>query len=256
MCSKYVHLDGLILSSLAKAYNALDILGQLQNPSIISSVHVLNVVLNFDTMDPLAPSNDKEGRQHDSAYSSYDIQDAAAGLWHVTNVLSMLVDICMESATSHYATPAFQDYLAWLLDSFFVTHGLQRRWQAISVFSEPCKRSEAMAFCAIQALLSALRSSLPETILRKGCGLLSILIVDLLQNPSSLSEKSMSYSICNSLLTLAAVCKRYESTRRSLALHLSPSVRAALDDENTILALGSDFQARTHKSPLATHGLT
>jgi serine/threonine-protein kinase ATR len=249
VCSKYVHLDGLILPSLPKAYNALDILSHLQNPSIISSVHVLDVIPNFDTMDHLAHSNDKEGRQHDSARSSYKIQDAATGLWHVTNVLSMLVDICMESATSHYATPAFQDYLAWLLDSFFIARGLQRRWQANPVFSEPCKRSEAMSFCAIQALLSALHGSLTETILRKGCGLLSILVVDLLQNSSSLSEKAMSYSICNSLLTLAAVCKRYESTRRSLALHLAPSIRVALDDDNAILALGTDFQARTHEPP-------
>jgi serine/threonine-protein kinase ATR len=201
-------------------------------------------VLDFDTMDPFASSDEKEGHRHGSVHSSYDVQDGVAGLWHVTNVLSMLVDICMESATSHHATPAFQDYLAWLLDSFRVAHEHQRRWQANFNFSEPCKQSEIMAFCAVQALLSTLHASLPETILRKGCELLSFLLVDLLERPSSLSEKSINYSICNSLLTLAAVCKHHESTRRALTLGLAPSVCDSLDDDRATRRLGKDFQVR------------
>lgn len=220
----------------------LDILGQLQEPGILASVQVLAVVLNFDAMGPQTTCDGTEERQDEFVHSSYDIQDVATGLWHVTNVLSMLVDICMESATAHYATPAFQDYLAWLLDSFLVAHGLQKRFQTNPVLDEACKRSEVMIFCAIQALVWTLRASLPKTILKKGCELLSLLIIDLLHNASILSEKSMSYNICNSILTLATVSKQYESTRRSLALHLVPAIRAASDDNTLVLALGQDFQ--------------
>jgi serine/threonine-protein kinase ATR len=221
-------------------------LSQLQNPGIISSVHPIDVVLNFDIMDPLSPSFDKEGQQLSSIHSSYTIRDSASGLCHLTNILSMLVDICMECATSHHATPAFQDYLVWLLDSFLVAHGLKKRWEANPIFSEPCK-SEVMALCAVQALLSTLRTSLPDAILRKGCELLAILIMDLLEDSSRMSEKSVTYIVCSGLLILATVCKRHESTRRSMALHLVPSIRVALDNDVTFLTLGKDFQVRTGK---------
>ena len=227
---------------LTQAYNALDILSQLQNHDIMSSVHTLDVVLNFDAMDPSAPSFENEARQVASIHSSYTIQDPVAGLCHVTNVLSMLVDICMESATSHHATPAFQDYLAWLLDSFLVCHGVEKRWQATPLFSKSCEQSEVMALSAMQALLSALRISLPEAVLRKGCELLAILIVDLLENSSRILNKTVTYSVCSGLLTLATVCKRHESTRRSVALRLVPSIRVALNNDTTFLALGKDFQ--------------
>ncbi|KIN07972.1 hypothetical protein OIDMADRAFT_111112 [Oidiodendron maius Zn] len=163
------------------------------------------------------PSFENEARQVACIHSSYTIQDPVAGLCHVTNILSMLVDICMESATSHHATPAFQDYLAWLLDSFLVCHGIEKRWQANPLFSESCEQSEVMALSSMQALLSALRISLPEAVLRKGCELLAILIVDLLENSSKILNKTVTYNVCSGLLTLAIVCKRHESTRRSKA---------------------------------------
>lgn len=238
-------LLAFLLFSLTIAYIIPAILNQLQNPGSIFSVHELDVVLNFDTVDPLVLFHDKEGPQKSSVQSAYAIQDAAAGLWHSTNVLSMLVDICMESATSHHATPAFQDYLAWLLDSFLVVHGLQKRFQANSTLHEFCKRSEVMSLCALQALLSTLRESLPVTILRKGCVLLSLLCVGLLENLSDLSDKSTPHNICSSLLTLAVVCKRHESTRRLLALYLVPAIRVSLNDDDSILKLGKDFQVCT-----------
>lgn len=200
-------------------------------------------------MNALLSSSAKEGSEQFSVHSNYAVQNAAAGLWHVTNVLAMMVDICMESATSHHATPAFQDYLAWLLDSFLVIHGLQKRCQGYPIFSETCNKSEAMALCAVQALLSTLRVSLPETILRKGCEFLSLLIADLLENSSSLSDVSIKYSICSGLLILATACKRHESTRRSLTLHLAPSIRIALSDDCKIPMLGKDFQVSIDNTP-------
>jgi serine/threonine-protein kinase ATR len=220
-------------------------LSQLQNPGITSSVHKLDVLLHFDSIDPLALLYGKERPQNTALDSTYAVQDAAAALWHVTNLLSMLVDICIESATSHHAAPAFQDYLAWLLDSFVVAHGLQKRWHANHIFSETSRRSEAMGLSAVLALLSTLRESLPETIFRKGCVLLSFLCLDLLESPLNLSDKSTTHNICSSLLTLATACKRYESTCRSLALYLAPAIRAALDDNEAILHLGKDFQVST-----------
>lgn len=197
-------------------------------------------------MNALPPSGDREGHQSFSVHSAYTVQNGPEGLWHVTNVFAMMVDICMESATSHHATPAFQDYLAWLLDSFLATNGLQRKYQDNLVFKEACQQSKTMVFCAVQALVSTLRVSLPETILRKGCELLSLLIVDLLENPPSFSDISIKYSICSSLLILSAVCKQHESTRRSLALRLAPSIRLALSNESITLPLGNDFQVCIH----------
>lgn len=227
------------------AYKISGILNQLHNTGIISSVHKLDVLLQFDSIDPLALLFGKERSQNTTLNSTYAVQDAGAALWHVTNLLSMLVDICIESATSHHATPAFQDYLAWLLDSFVVAHGLQKRWHTNHIFSEVCTRSEAMALSAVLALLSTLRESLPETILRKGCVLLSFLCVDLLENPMNLTDKPTTHNICSSLLTLATVCKRYESTSRSLALHLGPAIRTALDNNEAVHHLGKDFQVGT-----------
>lgn len=201
-------------------------------------------MLDLDAIDSLVPGPANWEHREDSLHSSYNIQDSAAGLWHVTNVLSMLVDICMESTTSHYATSAFNDYMAWLLDAFLISRGLLKKLQTTSTFSEACKRSESMALCAVQALLSTLRPSLTQSMRRKGCELLSVLVGDLLQDISSSWEESMSYNFCSSLLTLAAGCKQHESTRRSIALHLAPSIHLALSDETTAHTLGRDFQVR------------
>jgi serine/threonine-protein kinase ATR len=227
-------------------YQSLAILSHLRNPSSISPSHRLDVLLQFNSIDLSMFSNGKEGSFDSIINSIYVIQDAAAGLWHVTNLLSMLVDISMESATYHHATPAFQDYLAWTLDSFIVAHDLQKTWQADPIFHESCRRSEFMTFCAVQALLSALRGSLPNTMLRKACVLLSFLCADLLQNPLNLSDRPIRLSLCNSLLNIATVCKQHDSTRRIIALNLAPIVHATLSDDNAVSILGKDFQVRLY----------
>lgn len=194
--------------------------------------------------DPDYPSlsNDKQGQPNPASQRTYVVQDATEGLWHVTQLLSMLVDISLEAATSHDATPAFQDYLAWLLDSFLVTHELQKRLRNNPNLQQSETRLEILSFCALHALLSSLRDSLSPLVLRKGYVLLSILCADLLEDPSSLSDKSVRLSFCSSLMNLTVVCNQHQSVHRVVSHHLLAMVKTTLTDESTIATLGKDFK--------------
>jgi serine/threonine-protein kinase ATR len=187
-------------------------------------------------------SYEKDESQDAILHCTYSIHDPAVGLWHVTNLLSILVDVSMESVTSHDPTPAFQDYLAWMLDSFLMAHDLQKRWKANPILHEACKKSEVMSFCSVHAFLSSLAEFLTESMLRKGYILLSALCADLLESPADLSDKSIHLNLCSSILNLVAVCEKHHSLRRVISLHLLPAIEACLLDEMTCSTLGNDFQ--------------
>jgi serine/threonine-protein kinase ATR len=199
-------------------------------------------VLHLDSVDSSMIFYDDDGSPNVSIQSTYAVQGQTTGIWHVINLLSMLVDIAMESASSHHATPAFRDYLAWMLESFFAANELQKRLRQDTKFQEFCKKSEIMGFCAVHALLSVLRESLSDAILRKGYILLSFLCADLLEAPSEITEKSIRLSLCSSLLNLATVSKQYDSVRRAISLHLIPVVHSTLRDASAVSTLGKDFQ--------------
>jgi serine/threonine-protein kinase ATR len=171
-----------------------------------------------------------------SAHCNYVIRDAADALSHARNVLSMLVDISMAAATSYDATPAFQDYVGWLLDSFLVTHELHKKWRANTSLHPSCSEACVMPFCSVHALLTALRESLPSSLLRKGYTLLSILCADLLEDPTQVSQSSIQLSVCSSIMNLADICRKYDSVRRAVSLHLIPVIRATLSGRNSIIS--------------------
>ena len=172
----------------------------------------------------------------------YVIHSAADGHWHATNLLSMLVDIFMEAAASFDATPAFQDYLAWILDSFVEVHELQVRWQGATTLGQPWEKVDFLSFCTVHTLLSTLRDSLSDSVLRKGYVILSLLFAALLRDRSTVFDKSIQLNLCSCLLSLVAVCENDHSMRRTVSLHLLPAVRATLADDKAFKTLGNDFQ--------------
>jgi serine/threonine-protein kinase ATR len=204
---------------------------------------MVNLTLPYDTIDTSMYSFEKGEHLPDVVSNcTYVIRDASSGLWHATNVLSMLVDISMESASSHDATPAFQDYLAWILESFLLIHELRKRWEKNPTLQEACKKSKILSFCTVHALLSSLRKFLSDSILRKGYALLSILCADLLECSAELTEKSVQINLCSSILNLVAVCQEHDSMRQLLSLHLIPTMQTAMGDESVCTILGKDFQ--------------
>lgn len=220
------------------------LLGHLQTPN---SMHRLDAILPFGRIDSFMFFNiSEDDSEASNSYCTYSIRDPSAGIWHVSNLLSMLVDITMETASSHDATPAFQDYLAWLLESFLVSHHLQKRFEVNPDLYEICKKSRVLSFCTLHALLASLRSHMTDPMLKKGYALLSILCADLLETPAYLSEESITVTICSSILNLAVICKSHYSLRRVISLHLMPSIKSALLDEAVRTKLGTDFQVRFH----------
>ena len=173
---------------------------------------------------------------------TYVIHNAADGLWHGANLLSMLVDISMEAAASFDATPAFQDYLAWILDSFLEVHELQARWQGSPTLGRSCEKVDSLSFCAVHAILTTLRESLSDNILRKGYVFLSLLCAALLEDTSNVSETPIRLNLCSCLLNLVAICNQHDSMRRAISLHLLPAVQVVLADNSKAMTLGNDFQ--------------
>ncbi|KAH8588648.1 protein kinase-like protein rad3 [Bisporella sp. PMI_857] len=225
---------------------AATILSRLQHPSIVSQYHVLKISLPSDDFDTSYFSYenyyDKDENQTTSSFHcTYVIHGAASSLWHVTNLLAILGDISMESASSYDATAAFQDYLAWMLESFLMAHEVGKRLKVDTALQDTCKKCELTIFCSMQALISSLRSHLSGSVLRKGCVLISLLCADLLANPESLTE-TIQLKFCSTMLNLVAVCREFDSMCQVLCLHLIPALQLALNHENASTSFGKDFQ--------------
>jgi len=176
------------------------------------------------------------------AQFTYVIQGLDGGLRHVTNILAMLVDISIESASSYDATAAFQDYLAWIFESFLMVHELQNKWQVDPTFHEMCKKSEVLSFCAMHALLTSIQGQIYAAMLRKGYTILSILCADLLKSPANLTDSLIRLKVCRSILNLVVICKEHDSMRKSTSLHVVPSIQNILNDSDTRSTLGKDFK--------------
>jgi serine/threonine-protein kinase ATR len=94
-------------------------LDRLQNPNILSHTQVVDIMLPSDDMSRFVSFiAGSEGPPSSAVDCTYVIRDATESLDHARNVLSTLVDVSMAAVASYDATPAFQDYVGWLLDSF------------------------------------------------------------------------------------------------------------------------------------------
>ncbi|KAF4624113.1 hypothetical protein G7Y89_g14062 [Cudoniella acicularis] len=230
------------LSSLFFSYLKESTLGHLQSPAIIQHGKMSAVVLPFESLDSSAFSYDRETASGSVPLCTYTISDAVHAFWHINNLLAILIDISMAAAITFDATPAFQDYLAWVMDSLFAAHELQRRWRANPQLLQYIKGSTINIICAVQALVSSLRKYISDSLLRKGYLILSIVCAEFLEDLDEVSELSDSHIICSSLLQLAVISKEHDSVLRSVSLHLVPAITATLGNENALAKLGTDFQ--------------
>lgn len=209
-------------------------LDRLQSSNILSHAQVVDIVLPSDDMSLFASfvvGND--GSPTSAIDCTYVIRDATEGLSHARNVLSILVDVSMAAAASYDATPAFQDYVGWLLDSFLVSYELHKKWRANTSLNQSCSDACLLPFCSVHALVTSFRDSLSPPLLRKGYTSLSTFCIDLLLDPTQLSEKSIQINFCSSIINLAAGCRRYDSVRRAVSLYLLPVIHATLASGNT-----------------------
>ena len=173
---------------------------------------------------------------------TYLIRFASEGICHVANILCMLVDISMAAAASYDPTPAYQDYMAWMLDSFLTAHEQRKLLKADAQLYESCRRSDIATFSSLQAILSASKAALSDTILQKGYTILSILCADLLETAEDLAEPTLQLSVCSSILNLVGLCRGHFSMHRVVSLHLVPAIQLALKDGSKSSGLGKDFQ--------------
>jgi serine/threonine-protein kinase ATR len=216
----------------------LAMLKHLQNPTIIFGNHTIDVRLPMNDADQSMfslESNDSLPSTFRNC--SYLVRFASEGLCHLANILCMLVDISMTAVASFDPTPAYQDYLAWLLDSFLASHEQRKRLHADLSLYESCRKADIMSFCSLQTLLSSSRKSLRESSLRKGCTVLSILCADLMENVENLTEHSIELSVCKCLLNLVALCQEQESMHRAVLSHILPPIQSFLNDHSSSFSL-------------------
>lgn len=218
-------------------------LSHLQNPSILSHNHMIDALLPAGEVGPTMFSHDLDGSPSNANLNcTYPIRFASEGISHVANILCMLVDISMATAASYDATPAFQDYMGWMLESFLTAHEQRKRLQDDPSLYESCRKSEITSLCSLHALLSTTKTAFSASIVRKGYTVLSILCSDFIEKGDNLMDHVIHLNLCSSLLSLVAICKEYYSMRRVVTLHLVPAIQLAFNDESRSSTLGKDFK--------------
>ena len=203
---------------------------------------MLRIVLPSGNMNQSVASLDPKDGVSVPVNCTYCIQEPAEALSHATNLLCMLVDISVEAAKSYDATPAFQDYLAWILDSFLVTHESQRRWPAKPSLYHLCSENDKLSFCAVHALLTSLGGSLSPMLKSKGYTLLAALCSSLFEHRADISSDSFRLCLCHGLLSLAAFGKQYDCVRRAVSLHLLPVLQVSLNNADQGMSPSNDVK--------------
>jgi serine/threonine-protein kinase ATR len=218
-------------------------LNHLQNPSMLSHNTTVDVCQPMDQVHQSMFSHESDGSSSTIVPNcTYRVRTAPECVCHVASILSMLVDISMAAAASYDPTPAYQDYMAWMLDSFHAAHEQRKKLQADPSLSEACRKSDIASFSSLQALLSTSRMSLRTAIVRKGYTILSNLCADLIENFEDLAEQPIQLSVCSSLLNLATMCREHDFMYRAVSLHLVPAIQDTLNDDSKRSSLGKDFQ--------------
>lgn len=177
-----------------------------------------------------------------SLLCTYKLHDATGAIQHAICLLSILVKVSIQAASFQDATPAFEDYLAWMLDSFHLSYELQKVWISPGAFPQDHEVPTTALFYALQTLLSSIRASSSESLVRKGYAYLALISADLITIPSNVVDKEVNLVFCQALLDLANICKKYDSTCRTVRLSLLPKLSTVLEDEDASIIVGKDFQ--------------
>ncbi|TGO91177.1 hypothetical protein BPOR_0036g00070 [Botrytis porri] len=220
--------------------------------SILTILQTLSLVAHGGELDFVLPSDqfkvssysfsNEDDMVETSLQCTYRLHNKAGALKHAICILSILVKVSIQASSFQDATPAFQDYLAWLFDSLHKSHELQKVWTFSENSAHDCESPAISLFCDLQALLSSTQNSLSETLVRKGYAYLTIIGADIIINPSNIIDKDINLAFCRTLLHLANICKKYDSTCRIVRLSLLPKLRTVLDDDHAKIIVGNDFQ--------------
>lgn len=97
---------------------------------------------------------------------TYTLRNVSRCISHGKILLSILLGISAEAVLLHRATPAFSDYIGWMLDSFISLDELERRRLSISTIQNQTA-TVGWAFCAVKTLLSSLQEFISPAILQR-----------------------------------------------------------------------------------------
>ncbi|EDN95718.1 hypothetical protein SS1G_11597 [Sclerotinia sclerotiorum 1980 UF-70] len=182
-----------------------------------------------------------EDLDESSLLCTYRLRDASGAIQHAICILSILVKVSIQAASFQDATPAFQDYLAWMLDSFHSTWELHKVWISPGLLQDNEVPTVAL-FCALHALLSSIQTSLSESLLRKGYAYLAIIGADLITTPSNIIDKDVNLVFCQALLHLANICREYDSIcRTNASAVLTRACRSSENNDRELVPLHVRF---------------
>lgn len=248
--SFFVYLKESVSSKCTCKHAPLDkrlhfaaILNTLQNLNLITHCEALDFELPSDQVNLSALCSDVE-EDHSLSYLSctYKLHDAACAIQHAICLLCILVNLSTKSTQFQDSTTAFQDYLAWMLDSFHSSYDLQKVWISPGAFSQDRELVTITLFSSLHALLSLTRTSSSDSLIRKGYAYLALIAGDFITAPFNVTDKDTNLILCQGLLGLANACRKYDSTSRTVRLSLLPKLRAVIENKDTSIAVGSDFQ--------------
>jgi hypothetical protein len=173
------------------------------------------------------------------------LRDVTDALRHATYILTILVNISNQAASTQDASLTFQNHLAWILDSFHLSHELQKIWP-IHDASQPDGIAPATAlYYATQSLIFSIRAIIPDSLVCKSYVYLAIIGTDILDDPSILADKDVNLGFCYMLLHLALICRKHNAVGQVTGLCLVPKLQAMLENGDTVAMVGNDFRVCT-----------
>ncbi|KAH8816823.1 protein kinase-like protein rad3 [Xylogone sp. PMI_703] len=218
---------------------ASTILSKVQNHDDGMHYNRAEFVLPSDSSDETLFQYHNGESNSPSLHCKYVLYSIGDGLWHVTNLLHMLVDVSVHSLEESHATSAFRDHLAWIFDSLLITHELWKTHHALILADRGFLKT---IFSAALDLISStvLREYMSDTMLRKGSGLLSLLCMEVVQD-LSMSDTDVIHNASRSFLQLAFYSTRYDSIRRMVSLQLIPVIISRFESKGA-QDVSDDFQ--------------
>ncbi|KAM3088202.1 serine/threonine-protein kinase M1, variant 2 [Clarireedia jacksonii] len=218
------------------------ILSHLHSSNLASHGQEINFVLPSDHFDLSTYCDSLKGSLEQSSPCNYILRDVTDALRHATYILSILVNISNQAASTQDASLAFQNHLAWLLDSFYSLHELQKIWSIHDNSQSVGIAPSTALYYATQSLFVSIRTTIPEPLVRKGYMYLAIIGAYILDDPSGLADKEVNLTFCQMLLQLALICRRHNAVGQVTNLHLSPKLQVMLGSEDTLAIVGNDFK--------------
>jgi serine/threonine-protein kinase ATR len=173
---------------------------------------------------------------------TYALNDVATAAKHVGRLLSILSHVISVTAVSYDATPAFQGYLAWILDSMVALHEVEKTYSSFNSSQYSDFESCAMAIDSVHSILTSLDGVLSNTVKRKGCWVLVDLCATLIEYPNAMSGDTDQNNICQIILDLAVFCAGCDRITQSVRTRLLPGLARLVVNLDTEFGHNSDVK--------------